>query len=286
MEHPTDHIIKGAKNVRLSGEATERIRARLRAHLRENPAQVVPVHSPYQSFFMHSPYLSHLRMPVMALALLLIVGVGGATAFAAASALPGNPLYPVKVSVIEPARVLLATTPEGRAAMTVSIALTRAHEAEQLAVKDELTEEQSAETQEKFNQSLAKAKETLAVLSEKNPDAAASLESSLGISLDAHEAVLDTLSAAKAPGARELAFRVKETRGEEGDTASIREASQPNDQEPIRAAVMMTALAPEPVATTSSTTLEESEYEKDGSSDERERAVEKEKDRILRSLGL
>jgi hypothetical protein len=279
---PIEHL-KDAQDIRFDSGASSRIRERLVAHMRANPIQTL---SPYQRFFMHSPYMSHLRMPAMALALLLVIGVGGATSYAAAGALPGDPLYPVKVSIIEPARVLLATTPEEKAAVNVSIALTRAHEAEQLAVKGKL-DAQDTDVQKGFDTSLGKAKATLAVLSEKDPAAAASLESSLDISLDAHEAVIDTLSAAKAAtGARELAFHVKEKGKRQDAAASVRKAAEPVEMAPIRAAVMMTALAPEPVATTSSTTVSEEEPGEDNSSDERSRAVEKEKDSILRSLGL
>jgi hypothetical protein len=272
--------LKGAQDIRFDSGASSRIRERLVAHMREHP---ITVASPYQPFSLRSPFFSHLRMPAMAL--VLIVCVGSATTFAAAGALPGDPLYGVKVSVIEPARVLLATTQKEKAALNVSIALTRVNEAERLAVKDKLTDAQGTEAQKGFDKSLGDAKATLAVLSEKDPEAAASLESSLDISLDAHEAVLTTLSSVattSATGARALAVHVKERAGGESHAASVKKAAEPS---PVRAAIMMTALAPLPATTTSSTTVGEDESYK-GSSDERKRAVEKEKDSILHSLGL
>jgi hypothetical protein len=278
--------LKDAQDIRFDSGASLRIRERLMAHMREHPMRIP---SPYHRFSMHSPFLSHLRMP--AIALVLIIGVGSATTFAAADALPGDTLYPVKVGVIEPARVLFAATPTDKAAVNVSIALTRVHEAEQLALKDRLTDAQGAEVETDFDTSLSNAKATLAVLSEKDPVAAASLESSLDISLDAHEAVLDTLSSVaattSAKGAKTLAFHVRERSGGHAEAARAKQGAAV-EAGPIRAAVMlMSVQAPEPAATaTASSTVQEDDHAGDSASDERSRAVQIEKDSILHSLGL
>lgn len=292
---PIEHL-KDTRHIRFESGVKERIRAELLAHMEAHP---LPLSSPYHAAAIRSPFTALLRKPAMVLVLVLLVGVGGATTFAAAgSALPGSPLYPVKVSIIEPARVLLAATPEDKAAVNVSIALTRVHEAEQLAVKDKLTSADSAEIQKGFEHSLGNAKATLVELAKQSPDAAASLEASLAVSLDAHEDVLATLSnvaTTSAAETRTLAVYVKErARGNEDDEGASVEAhkSAPPEPGPTRAAVMlMAARAPELAATTSSTTVSsttvsENDTEDNGHSEAHARAVEKEKDSILRSLGL
>jgi hypothetical protein len=289
---PTNHIEEHAKHIRLSAEAKSRIREKLARYMSEHP--VMPA-SPYQRFFILSPYLANLRKPVAAaFALVLIVGIGGATTFAAEGALPGSPLYLLKTHVVEPARVLLATTPEAKAEVKVSIALARVHEAEQLAVEDKLSLQQGREAQATFDRSLTDAKSTLAELALTNKDTADSLQESLAISLDAHEDVLDTLSGAtqatSSASAKAFAVYVKRKTEDTVTPASTTALAMDTEEAvkgvPVRAILMMSARAPEALTATSSSTTEETQQRKNRSKDERKHAVEKERDTILRSLGL
>src|SRR3989344_5538093 len=109
MKTPIEQFMDSAPRIRLASEAARRIREILIVHMRANPVATKPIQSPYHSFFtILSPLTSTLRMPAMALALILVVTIGGATAFAAAGTLPGDTLYPVKVNVIEPVRGRMA----------------------------------------------------------------------------------------------------------------------------------------------------------------------------------
>lgn len=185
MENPIEQLITSAKNIRFPAGVSERIRERLVAHMYEHP---MSVRSPYQHFFVRSPLMA-------VLTLLLLVGLGGATTYAAADALPGDPLYPVKVGMIEPVRGLLALSPEAKAVVNVSIAETRASEVVQLAAKNKLTPENGISFKEDFDHSLRAARTTLKKLSEENPDAADKLEKSLTASLDEHETALNSFAA-------------------------------------------------------------------------------------------
>lgn len=188
MKNPIDQLIESARDVRLTGEASRRIRERLVAHMHANPINAKPIHSPYQSFFsILSPFSSKLRMPAMALALILVITLGGATTFAAANALPGDALYPIKVGVIEPAKGLLANSPEAKARFQVSLAETRVQEIVQLAAKNKLTPEEGVRSQERFGRSMKAARATMQELSQDNPEAAKKIEVSFTASLSTHE---------------------------------------------------------------------------------------------------
>ena len=192
MKNPTDHISEIARTIRLSDEAKNGIRANLLAHMHAHPAsEAVP--SPYLSYF--APYTSFTfgRAPAFALALILVLAVGGGTAYASEGALPGDALYPVKVGIIELARKILAMTSQTKAEVSISIALTRLHEAEQLSAQSRLTASSSAELQQRFDESLAEAFVHLIDLQQENPDAAISEKDDLNLSLGVHAAVLDDL---------------------------------------------------------------------------------------------
>lgn len=182
---PIDHLKNEAEQVRLSAESSLRMRERLVAHARAHPALV---RSPYQRF------IYRVRMPLTALSLMLLIGAGGATSYAALDSLPGDPLYLMKVSVIEPMQAALAFSPQQKALLQVKVAETRASEEVQLAAKNKLTPEQGVALKEDFDHSLGAARETLTTLSKKNPGAAKKLEASLKSALDEHESALNTFA--------------------------------------------------------------------------------------------
>ena len=196
MKNPIDQLVESARNVRLTSEASARIRERLIVHMHANPAVAKPLQSPYQSFFnILSPLTSTLRMPAMALALILVVTLGGATAFAAAGTLPGDTLYPVKVNVIEPVQGLFSLSPEAKAEWQVSLAETRVEEVVRLADKEQLTSEEGAQGQARFDRSLKKARETIKRLSQDDPEVATRIETLLTTSLRRHEDDLHEIGA-------------------------------------------------------------------------------------------
>lgn len=194
MKNLINQFNKSAREVRLSTEGVKRMREHLIAHMREHPIPNRLVQSPYQRFVgVFSPFASSLRTPVLMAVLLLLVAVGGATTYATEGALPGDPLYSLKVSVLEPIRGLLAISPEEKAVWHASLVETRVSEVEQLAAKEKLTPEEGSKSQKRFDQSLQTARATLEKLSKENPEAAAKIEASFTASLDERQHTLDTI---------------------------------------------------------------------------------------------
>lgn len=91
-----EHLVSALKSVKLSSDARARIRAELANYA---DFYAVPASAP---LFKRMPRLPLGRFPyaLVASAVLLL---GGGVAYAAHGALPGDPLYPVKVALLEPA---------------------------------------------------------------------------------------------------------------------------------------------------------------------------------------
>ena len=109
----------------------------MRARIFGTPSPVVVKRSPY--VFMSY----HLRMTMAGLALFIIAGTG--TVSAAQGALPGDLLYPIKVSVNEKMEVALAPTPAAKAEVQAKLAERRVEEAQTLASQGRL-DKKTAET--------------------------------------------------------------------------------------------------------------------------------------------
>lgn len=129
MNRFTEQLHTEATNVRLTGAERRHILTNLRAAME-------PVPSP---FFIHGLFIS--RFAYAGLSFLLVAFTG--TAYASHYALPGDILYPVKVSVAEPITGSLAFTDAAKVAWHTSIAEERLFEAEALTNSGTLDEETS-----------------------------------------------------------------------------------------------------------------------------------------------
>jgi len=89
-------------------------------------------------------------MGVLAFVLILLLG-SGSVAYAAEGSLPGSPLYPVKVSIIEPVQGALIPSAAGRASWHADLASRRLEEATTLAAANQLDPATQNYLQEKFN---------------------------------------------------------------------------------------------------------------------------------------
>jgi len=115
-----------ADNIRLTSAESSAMRARIFG----KPSPVVVKRSPY--VFMSY----HLRMTMAGFLLFVIAGTG--TVSAAQGALPGDLLYPIKVSVNEKVEVALAPTPAAKAEVQVRLAERRVDEARELSARGRL----------------------------------------------------------------------------------------------------------------------------------------------------
>jgi hypothetical protein len=127
------------------------------------------------------------------IAALLLIGLTSGTAFAAQSALPGDPLYAIKVNVTEPVQGALATTPKAKAEWHVQVAETRLEEGEALAASGKLTATTSAALATNFDAHAAAAQTIAANLAQQDPGSAAELTTTFDSALSAQGAILTQL---------------------------------------------------------------------------------------------
>ena len=135
-----------------------------------------------------------LRPVGFAFALVLVVGMG--TSYAAEQALPGDPLYAIKVGVTEPIQGVIAVTPVAKAQWSTELLSRRLDEAATLAAKGDLNDTARAAIESQVtlkakdvNDSVNELKST-----EDGTVAASGVESDLEASLVGHERVLTGLS--------------------------------------------------------------------------------------------
>jgi len=105
-----------------------------------------------------SPYVFmsyHMRMALAGLLLFVFAGIG--TVSAAQGALPGDLLYPVKVSVNEKVEIALAPTPAAKVEVQVRLAERRIDEARELSVRGRLDDKTAKTLTDDFDEHSAQA---------------------------------------------------------------------------------------------------------------------------------
>ena len=125
------------KQIRLSGVEKSVMRTNLLGTMGVAP-QIGATKSPYVRWFFMSRSF--------AFALVLVLLVGGGTAYAAEGSLPGDALYPIKIHVNEQVETALALSPKAKVAVNTKLAQRRIAEVEVLAARgvlDEATAEQA-----------------------------------------------------------------------------------------------------------------------------------------------
>lgn len=207
---------KRAQTIRLTDAERSAMRAELMAFQKANPLSVQPIRSPYEQFIGAASFFSgnYARVSAFAFALLLLVGITGGTAWAAEGALPGDTLYPLKVSLIEPVQGSFAVSSEAKAEWNTRLVVNRLSEAERLAVRTDLTSATQAELAQSFTTSVVAAKTNIDTVAKKDPRAAARLNLALNSSLTTHGRELATLvgdaTSPNAPAVLALAENVEQ----------------------------------------------------------------------------
>jgi hypothetical protein len=188
MNNELNNLKQEAAKLMLSAQEKSAMKARIFGM--PSPANVSPKQSPYFIFtyqFMQARVLAPL-------AVLLVVFLGGSTAAAAQGALPGDALYPIKISFNEAVEVALATTPVAKAEVSAELAVRRVEEAEVLAARGELTPETGEKLASSFETHAENATELAGKVEAEDPAAAASLRTKLDSSLSAHGEILAMLT--------------------------------------------------------------------------------------------
>lgn len=181
-------------DIALSPSERAELRRRLVAFMEEHPPKLTLGERFYELLALRVRYGVH--PAVVALTLVVITSGGAVTA--AQSALPGDFLYPVKLTVTEPLAGALSTSAASRAKWNAALALRRLEEAETLAVQNRLTPPVQAYIAAQFIKH-ADGFEThmqeLARQGEETVLATAEVQSDLEATLAAHAQILTTLSA-------------------------------------------------------------------------------------------
>ena len=126
MNKTQNDLVRALRGITLLSEKRAALRERLSLYADFNPVM--------------SPWYMQLRRPALyALATLLVVSlIGSGVVYAAEGALPGDVLYPVKVSVVEPIKGAFAVSPAAKAKWNTELAARRLDEASALAARGEL----------------------------------------------------------------------------------------------------------------------------------------------------
>ncbi|PJE76161.1 hypothetical protein COV04_01360 [Candidatus Uhrbacteria bacterium CG10_big_fil_rev_8_21_14_0_10_48_11] len=136
-------------------------------------------------------FLFTLALRPMAIALALLLLFGGGTSYAAEQSLPGDILYPVKVSVNEPFRGLFAVGNEAEANWQAQIVERRLNEAVTLASENKLSQAAIKSLAVNIQEHTKQANEKAVQLEDSgNSTAATNIRSDLEASLNAHAATI------------------------------------------------------------------------------------------------
>jgi hypothetical protein len=126
----------------------------------------------------------------VAIAVICALAAGGSVSYAAENALPGDPLYPVKIYVNEGTREALAFSGKAKTQLAVELANRRLEEAAKLAVKGGLTAQNEEHVNASAKNQIKDAQEKIAELKKKDASAAADASIDLNSVLSAHRIVL------------------------------------------------------------------------------------------------
>lgn len=186
-------IAKAGKQIKLSVTEREKMRSVLAEYAAMRPRRRAPPHplGRYVAFITESAFMR--RVPAFSFALLLIVLAGGGVAAAAERALPGSPLYPIKVAVLEPMRASLTFSIAAKADLHRALAERRLSEAALLAKQNALSSTTEAMLVANF-ESNANAAESDA----EHATTTAAASASFAARLSAYERILSTIDTEKA----------------------------------------------------------------------------------------
>jgi hypothetical protein len=175
--------------------AKSRMRAALDAYvdLHELPKPIAARTAIRSPFFSYTSF-SRMGTSVLAFVLILLVG-GGSAAYAAEGSVPGSPLYPVKVSIMEPVQGALITSAQGQASWHANLASRRLEEATTLAAANKLDPSTQEYLQQKFNTEVdASNQDADALAATGNTDAALDVRSDLEARITAHAEILAVIT--------------------------------------------------------------------------------------------
>lgn len=148
-----------------------------------------PVKSPW-TVYSFSTWIQKHRW-VSAIAAVVIVLLAGNTAVMASyDSLPGDALYPIKVKIVEPVRIALASTPVAKAEIQAELVQERLQEAETLVARGTLTDTQENEIRQRVEEQTTKLALDVAEINKTSPEKAQDIDTTIEASFNTHERVL------------------------------------------------------------------------------------------------
>lgn len=178
--------------ISLSSSEKARMEGVVREYISFKPARISkPLHRRFMKELMIAAFIFRRRLAPAALIIALFTGAG--VSYAAEGALPGDALYPIKVSVNEEVRGAFAVSPETRAKWQTRRVERRLEEAIALAASGRITSEAGAMLARNLDVQATEAAYTISELEQKEPDQALAAGSDFDATLTAHGDILDEL---------------------------------------------------------------------------------------------
>ena len=209
MEKELQNIFDKARQIKLSTEENDKMRAGLELFMEKHPVRNTDmarhilqersiINFSLMEILTLKPLINKLKLQPMTIILIIALVLGGGTSFAAESALPGDALYAIKVGVNEEIRGFVAFSDSSQARWEARRSERRLEEAEELAVKGRLNAETRSQIESSFKghaEAFGKSAEKL----ESKQDTQNSLEvsSNFEASLKAHEQALISIAKEK-----------------------------------------------------------------------------------------
>lgn len=215
MKADFENIFQDIKNQSLSEAERVSMRNILKAHMAEHPATaplLVRASDALASFADMFGSQAYTRMKILpaALSVVLVVGVG--TAYAAEGALPGDPLYAIKVSLNEPLQGALALSDTSQASWHTKKIERRLAEAAALVAEGRMTGDAQIVLETDIVTSAKKFDETVEKLAARRGEAAvAAAQSDLEASLIGYAEVLLALTSQSDTGHDEITVPIIRT---------------------------------------------------------------------------
>lgn len=188
-------LFKKIKEIRLNKTDKKAVRDNLVLFMKEHPSVIsedrgrLTSYTRSNSFFPLS--VNKLILKPMPIIIILALMIGSGTSLAAQGAMPGDVLYPVKLSVNERVASWVAVSDEAQADWEVRVATRRLQEAEELSSEGRLDAKALATIEAKFDAHADKVSDRIEEFKAKEDfEAAIEVASNFEVSLRAHEKIL------------------------------------------------------------------------------------------------
>lgn len=134
------------------------------------------------------------RFVSVAVIVVIVMFAGNSVVMASYKTLPGDTLYPVKISVVEPIKIAFAGTTVAKAEIRAELVKERLREAEKLAVKGMLTDSVEQKLNQRIEEQTTNLIEDVRSLEKVAPEKAEDIKMTVEASIEGHGHVLEALA--------------------------------------------------------------------------------------------